>query len=166
MNKTNCRYTQPENSTADVSSNFLLLDFDTTTKGCKKLSSPPPVPQQRPIRQQEMPPAATAVPANAVQPPAPVVHQPPPPRRVNFNPIVNIQEIPNNNIGRRITRQMAQVEDHPNVQQGILEASRREQREARQRIDQFQRQENQNQQPIQNQQNDNDQSLIQERHTY
>ena len=130
------------------------------------IMSPPPVPQQRPIRQQEMPPEAPAVPANAVQPPAPVVPQPPPPRRVNFNPMVNIQEIPNNNIGRRITRQMAQVEDHPNVQQGILEASRREQREARQRIDQFQRQENQNQQPIQNQQNDNDQSLIQERHTY
>ena len=81
-------------------------------------------------------------------------------RRVGFNPIVNVQEIPHANMGRRITRSMAPVEDHPNVQPGILEASHQQQRQANERIQQFQQQ-----QQDQDQNNQN-QSLIQERHSY
>ena len=125
---------------------------------------PPRPPPQLPAeihQQQQLPVNPPQIVAPPQVPPAPA-----PPQqaraqhRVNFNPIVNVQEIPHANMGRRITRSMAPVEDHPNVQPGILEASHQQQRQANERIQQFQQQ-----QQDQDQNNQN-QSLIQERHSY
>ena len=136
-------------------------DYDDGGENIPRAAAAPGPPQLPPVPPQQQPQvAAPHVPAAQVPPaanqearPAQVPQQLPQrqQQQLRFHPRVNVQEIENNNIGRRVTRSRGPVESHPNVQPSILELSLQQQGQARDRVQQFQQ--HQQQQPQENEQN-------------